>query len=72
MWKNLIVLTICTVCALGSPITDNKIIGKPLDALSPSTIPIFGTYLVNKYSKIAREIVHHSSKIQKFSKINKI
>lgn len=66
MWKNLLVLTTCTVCVLGIAITENKIIGKSLDDL-----PLFGASFVNKYSKIAREIVHNSSEILKIQR-NKV
>lgn len=62
MLKTLVVIlfVVCTSYA------DNKILGQPLDTLGSATYG--GTFLADRYAKIAREIIHNSSKISFFLK----
>lgn len=59
MWK-----VLCLSIALVPLIAGAKV-GKLLAPISDDLsepLPIFGSYYINKYAKIAREIVHNASK----------
>lgn len=52
------VLLVALVAA--GKIGPGKVIG-PIVEKSENDLPLFGSFLTNKYAKIAREIIHNSS-----------
>lgn len=68
MWKILClgVLLVGFVAAGKVPAAPGKLIG-PITEDPANEWPLFGSYFTNKYAKIAREIVHNTSKLFIFS-----
>lgn len=60
MWKILCCVALVVVSVFGGKIAPGKLIG-PLAEDPSSDLALFGSYFINKYAKIAREIVHDSS-----------
>lgn len=58
MWKILCAAVLLVQLVAGAKI--GKLIG-PISSEGES-MPLFGTFYIQKYAKIAREIVHNSSK----------
>ncbi|XP_031624507.1 uncharacterized protein LOC116341532 isoform X1 [Contarinia nasturtii] len=60
MWKILSIGLLLVALSASGKVVPGKIIG-PIGDISPTEWPVFGSYFVNKYAKLAREIVHKSN-----------
>lgn len=58
MWKVLCAAVLLVQLVAGAKI--GKGIG-PMSSGDDASMPLFGSFYINKYAKIAREIVHNSS-----------
>lgn len=61
MWKILCFVALVVVSVAGGKIVPGKLIG-PMTDDPNSELALFGSFFINKFAKIAREIVHNSSK----------
>lgn len=59
MWKILGIGLLLVAFSAAGKVVPGKIIGPILEPASDW--PVFGSYFINKYAKLAREIVHNSS-----------
>lgn len=60
MLKTLVIGCLLVAFRAGGKVVPGKVIGPLVDDFG-SDWPVSGSYYINKYAKIAREIVHYSS-----------